>query len=62
MNKILPYLNSFVFVAMLIINYLSNTSLLAEETVGDISNRHPTLFTPAAYVFGVLFTYSYWVL
>lgn len=37
----------------IIINSLSNTSILGAYTVGEISDAYPTFFTPAGYVFAI---------
>lgn len=52
-------LNVFTTILTIVINGLSNTSIISEKSVGEISDAYPTLFTPAGYVFsiwGVIYT------
>ncbi|KMQ50365.1 hypothetical protein CHISP_2728 [Chitinispirillum alkaliphilum] len=46
-------LNSFTLVLALAFNYLSNTDLLSERTVGEISDKYQTVITPAGYAFSI---------
>jgi hypothetical protein len=59
-NRWLLQLLNIVAVAItILVNALSNTSLLGGKNVGEISDSYPTLFTPAGYVFsiwGVIYT------
>jgi benzodiazapine receptor len=58
-RRILPALNVFATVLTIVVNALSNTSLIGEKSVGEISDAYPTLFTPAGYVFaiwGIIYT------
>ena len=52
-RRILPGVNVFTTVLTIIVNALSNTPLLGEKSVGEISDAYPTLFTPAGYVFAI---------
>jgi hypothetical protein len=52
MNQIIKIiLNSVSLLAVIIINYLSNTDVIGEQTVGDMSQNYDTLITPAGYAF-----------
>lgn len=46
-------LNTLSFIIVLIINYLSNTDIIGEMSVGAVSNMYPTVITPAGYAFSV---------
>ncbi|MCW4000749.1 MAG: tryptophan-rich sensory protein [Candidatus Bathyarchaeota archaeon] len=49
----LRWANIAAFIATLIVNGLSNTTLIGGQTTAEVSNRHPTLITPAGYVFSI---------
>jgi hypothetical protein len=49
----LRWANIAVFIITLIINGLSNTTLIGGRTTADVSNQNPTLITPAGYVFSI---------
>jgi len=49
----LRWANIASFIATLIVNGLSNTSLIGGKTTAEVSNSHPTLITPAGYVFAI---------
>lgn len=53
MKKILQIGNGLAFGATLYINYLSNTGLMNNTTIGEISNNYRSLFTPAGYTFAI---------
>jgi hypothetical protein len=53
MKKTLQLSNAFLFVSMVIVNYLSNTGLLNNTTIGEVSGGLNTLFTPAGYAFSI---------
>jgi hypothetical protein len=53
MKKRLQLANSFLLVSMVFINYLSNTGLLNNTTIGKVSGSLKTLFTPAGYAFSI---------
>ena len=62
MNRdiIRQFLNIVALVATLVVNYLSNALPLNGQPPAEISNRLPTLFVPANYVFsiwGVIYTF-----
>ncbi|ADI14291.1 TspO/MBR family protein [Truepera radiovictrix] len=46
-------LNIVALAAVVVVNALANTLPLNNLTTGDISDRYPTLFTPAGYVFSI---------
>jgi translocator protein len=52
-EKLLPFLNIIAYVITLIINGLANTTLIGGVNTAEISNRNPTLITPAGYVFAI---------
>lgn len=51
LKRIISLSNVIATVLTIIINSLSNTSILGANTVGEISDAYPTFFTPAGYVF-----------
>lgn len=53
MKKILQIGNGIAFVSVVFINYLSNTGLLNNTTIGEISRDLNSLFTPAGYAFSI---------
>ena len=53
MKKILQIGNGIAFVSVVFINYLSNTGLLNNTTIGEISKDLNSLFTPAGYAFSI---------
>lgn len=53
MKKRLQIANGIAFICMIIINYLSNTGLMNNTTIGTVSNHLRTLFTPAGYAFSI---------
>ena len=42
-----------LFLLTVLVNYASNTSLFGQPTMGEISDKYHTLFTPAAYAFSI---------
>ena len=42
-----------LFLITLFLNYASNTFLFGEATVGSVSDKYDTLFTPAGYAFAI---------
>lgn len=52
-EKLLPFLNIIAYIITLIINGLANTTLIGGVNTAEISNRNPTLITPAGYVFAI---------
>ena len=53
MKKILQIGNGIAFVSVVFINYFSNTGLLNNTTIGEISKDLNSLFTPAGYAFSI---------
>ncbi|MGJ8549853.1 tryptophan-rich sensory protein [Winogradskyella wichelsiae] len=53
MKKVLQIGNGIALVATIVINYLSNTGLLNNTTIGEVSNNYKSLFTPAGYTFAI---------
>lgn len=53
MKKTLQITNGIALVSTIIINYLSNTGLLNNTTIGEVSGGLRTLFTPAGYAFSI---------
>jgi benzodiazapine receptor len=47
----LRWANIIAFIITLIVNGLSNTTLIGGRTTAEVSNNYPTLITPAGYVF-----------
>ena len=52
-QQYLVLLNSFTLVIMLFANYGFSTGLLSGYTVGEVSQLHDTLITPATYAFAI---------
>jgi hypothetical protein len=52
-NPFLSILCILALIGTLYVNYLSNALPLNGQTPADISDRYPTLFTPAGYVFSI---------
>lgn len=53
MKKSLQIANGIAFVSTVFINYLSNTGLLNNTTIGEVSDSYKSLFTPAGYTFAI---------
>jgi hypothetical protein len=53
LKRLLSLANVVATFLTIIINSLSNTSLIGANTVGEISDAYPTFFTPAGYVFAI---------
>jgi benzodiazapine receptor len=49
----LRWANIVAFITTLIVNGLSNTTLIGGKTTAEVSNSYPTLITPAGYVFAI---------
>jgi benzodiazapine receptor len=49
----LRWANIIAFIITLIVNGLSNTTLIGGRTTAEVSNSYPTLITPAGYVFAI---------
>ncbi|HEX8248454.1 MAG TPA: TspO/MBR family protein [Pyrinomonadaceae bacterium] len=52
-EKIRQMLVILATVGVIIINYLAGTGAISNTSVGDISDKYPTLITPAAYAFSI---------
>src|SRR4030065_2055242 len=52
-GKYLGWANIVAFITTLIVNGLSNTTLIGGKTTAEVSNSYPTLITPAGYVFAI---------
>ena len=53
MKKALQVGNGVALVSTIFINYLSNTGLLNNTTIGNVSDEYKSLFTPAGYTFAI---------
>ena len=53
MKKVLQIGNGIALVSTIFINYLSNTGLMNNTTIGEISDDYRSLFTPAGYTFAI---------
>jgi hypothetical protein len=53
MKKTLQISNGVALIATIFMNYLSNTGLMNDTTIGEISGGLRTLFTPAGYAFSI---------
>lgn len=53
MKKTLQISNIIFFVAMVAVNYISNTGVINNTSMGEISNSINSLFTPAGYAFSI---------
>lgn len=53
MKKALQIGNGIALISTIIINYLSNTGMMNNTTIGDVSGGLRTLFTPAGYAFSI---------
>jgi benzodiazapine receptor len=51
--NLLRFGNIAAFTITLVINSLANTTVLNGRTTGQVSDLHPTLITPAGYVFAI---------
>ncbi len=49
----LRWANVVAFILTLIVNGLSNTTVIGGRTTAQVSNSYPTLITPAGYVFAI---------
>lgn len=52
-TKLLVFFNTITLFLTVFINYLSNTGFFGDKTIGDISSKYDTLFTPASYAFSI---------
>ena len=53
MKKLLQICNGIALVSAIIINYLSNTGVINDTTIGEVSHNLNSLFTPAGYAFAI---------
>lgn len=53
MKKQLQVANGIALVSTVIINYLSNTGLFNNTTIGAVSDGYKSIFTPAGYTFAI---------
>ncbi len=53
MKKTLQIANGVAIVSVIVINYLAASGLINGNTVGEISARYETYFTPAGYAFSI---------
>ena len=53
MKKVLQIGNGLALGSTIFINYLSNTGLMNNTTIGEVSNGYKSLFTPAGYTFAI---------
>lgn len=53
MKKTYAILNTVIILAVIAWNYLSNTGLISDNTVGGLSDVYANLFTPAGYAFAI---------
>jgi hypothetical protein len=62
MKRTLQILNAFSFIGVLVINYVSNTGMMNNTTIGEVSSDLNNLFTPAGYAFiiwGVIYLFLF---
>ena len=52
-KRLLTLSNVVATFLTIVINSLSNTSIIGTNSVGEISDAYPTFFTPAGYVFAI---------
>ncbi len=53
MKKSLYAINTVLFIGMILVNVLANTTLLGGMTTGAVSDAYPNLFAPAGYTFSI---------
>ena len=53
MKKALQIGNGLALGSTVFINYLSNTGLMNNTTIGEVSDDYKSLFTPAGYTFAI---------
>ena len=52
-TKLLVLFNTLTLICTVFLNYLSNTGFFGGKTIGEISEKYDTLFTPASYAFSI---------
>lgn len=69
MKKSLAIINMIVLLAVIFWNYLSNTGIINDTNISEISSKYQNLFTPASYAFSIwgliyvaLFTFSVYII
>ena len=53
MKKTLQIANIIMFIAVILVNYCSNTGAIKNTTIGEVSAATTNLFTPAGYAFSI---------
>ncbi|NNE33261.1 MAG: tryptophan-rich sensory protein [Winogradskyella sp.] len=53
MKKVLQISNGIALGSTVFINYLSNTGLINDTTIGEVSSNYNSLITPASYTFAI---------
>ena len=53
MKKVLQISNGLALGSAIFINYLSNTGIMNNTTIGEVSDDYKSLFTPAGYTFAI---------
>ena len=51
--KLLSTVNLIVILFLIYWNYLSNTGFIEGKTIGDLSDKYTSMFTPAGYAFSI---------
>lgn len=52
-TPVLQVANILAYITTIIVNYLSNTGIFNNTTIGKVSGQYRTLFTPAGYAFSI---------
>ncbi|MBQ0145950.1 MAG: hypothetical protein KBS51_02380 [Lachnospiraceae bacterium] len=52
-TRLYNWINLFAFTAMVAVNILANALPLGGNTSGQVSDRYPSLFTPAGITFAI---------
>ncbi|MBD2754750.1 TspO/MBR family protein [Spirosoma validum] len=52
-DRLRQFLVVFGIIALIVMNYLSNTGMFGGQTNGEVSNKYHTLVTPAGYAFSI---------
>ncbi len=52
-TRTLTLVNTFAFIAVLVVNYLANALPLNGKNTGELSDQYPNLFTPAGLTFSI---------
>jgi len=53
MKKSISIIGLLLFIVMIYFNYLSGIGAINNISAGDVSNKYPTLFTPAGFTFSI---------